>query len=379
MLVSYLLDKSIVSNPRLMTTYSVNHNQSGGPTLTNVTRIGRQVVKFGIIALVAMILGRALVSAAITYYRAMNPPPPPPPTVGFGILPSPVFPDQDDIEKPIQYILETPTDRLPEFGDRAKVFLMPKSHPSLIADERAKSIAASFDFVFEPEILDTRTYRWTRSQPLLTTFELDIVDLHFSLQADFFARPELLLGSELPTGTQAVNQIKSQLDRANLLAPDLATAAGEILYLKSVGGELQEAVSPSDADFIHVDLNRVPIDGQYRMFTPGGYQGIISGLVTGALARNRNIIQLESFYSPVEYSQVHTYPLRTAQSAWQVLQAGEGYLAEHNGGETAVIRSVQLGFYDSFEKQDYLQPIYVFEGDQDFLGYVPAISPEYLQ
>jgi len=37
-----------------------------------------------------------------------------------------------------------------------------------------------------------------------------------------------------------------------------------------------------------------------------------------------------------------------------------------------------LGYFDDFQFQPYLQPIYVFAGDDDFLGYVPAISSEFV-
>jgi len=38
---------------------------------------------------------------------------------------------------------------------------------------------------------------------------------------------------------------------------------------------------------------------------------------------------------------------------------------------------VYLAYYDAGVPTDYYQPIIVFEGDQDFLAYVPAIASEY--
>jgi hypothetical protein len=38
---------------------------------------------------------------------------------------------------------------------------------------------------------------------------------------------------------------------------------------------------------------------------------------------------------------------------------------------------VFLGYYDDFAEQEYLQPIYVFVGDDNFLGYVSAIEAGY--
>jgi len=35
---------------------------------------------------------------------------------------------------------------------------------------------------------------------------------------------------------------------------------------------------------------------------------------------------------------------------------------------------VYLAYYDSLDPQTYLQPVFVFEGDDDFLAYVPAVE-----
>jgi len=62
-----------------------------------------------------------------------------------------------------------------------------------------------------------------------------------------------------------------------------------------------------------------------------------------------------------------------------MVQAGEGYIASGQNLERAVIRSVELAYFDDFEYQPFLQPIYVFKGDDNFLAYVSAIHPNYLE
>jgi hypothetical protein len=349
-----------------------------GPTLTDVTYIGRQVVKFGAIAIVVLIVGRTLLTAFVAYWKATHPEPPPPPTVGFGLLPGIKFPTNDE-GTPTRYTLETATGTLPSFGDRAKVFFMPKSSLSLLSDEKAKEIASQYGFVFAPEVLDSRRYRWTKSQPLESTLEIDIQSLNFVLKTNYLSRPELLSSKKLPDGSEALDRVKSMIKSVDLMSDDLATASGEVVYLKALGGEVSEAVSFSDADYVQVDLNRTPIDDQLRMFTPEGYKGSISGIVSGNFSGDQSIVQLEYNYHPVDYSEIHTYPLRTTDSAWRLLQSGEGYIAQKGTADTAVVRQVYLGYFDSFEEQQYLQPIYVFEGDDGFLGYVPAIDPKYVQ
>lgn len=352
---------------------------SSGLTLTQVTKLGRQSVLFGVIAVVSLIVGRVLLTAAVNYYVYLNPPPPPPPTVGFGALPTLQFPDKTQDEKPTSYQLETANGTLPIFSDRAKVFLMPQSSPNLLGDQKVKEIASQLGYVFTPEVLNARTYQWTRSQPLASTLKIDMQTLNLSIESDFLTRPELLANDVLPDNFEAVSKVRSLLNEATLLGEDMATASGEVSYLKALGGELVPAVSYSDADYLQVDLNRTPIDDLYRMFTPEGYRATVNAIVSGAFNDITGIVQLESHYHPVDYDQVETYPLRSTQSAWRVLQAGEGYIAQKGDNDTAVVRQVYLGYYDNYDEQPYLQPIYVFEGDGGFLGYVSALDPVYVQ
>lgn len=348
-----------------------------GPNLTSMTSLGRQAVKFGIIGLVVLIVGRTLATAAINFWKAANPPPPPAPTMGFGILPALQFPP-NLVTKPQSYTLEM-AGRLPSFGDRAKVFLMPRSSLTLSSDDKVRKLAAKYGFVFAPEILDSQTYRWSKSQPLESTLEIDAVNLTFELQTNFMSRPELLDDSQkLRTGAQATEQVKSFLSGNALLPTDLATASAKITYLKALGSDLQAAASLSDADFIQVDLDRYPIDSQFASYGPDGTKGAVHAIVSGGLKGSDSIVRMEYNYYPVDYLQVHTYPLRSTDSAWKILQAGEGYIANPGAGPTAVIRKVTLGYFESFTEQTYFQPIYVFTGDNGFVGYVPAIDPKLL-
>lgn len=354
-----------------------------GVTLTQATHFGRMAIKYGSIFIVVLIVGRIFLRSFLAFWRAVNPPPPPPPTVGFGVLPPISFPVQSADERPPSYRLETASGTTPSFGDRAKVLLMLRSTPNLLADQRAREVAAGHNFVFEPEVVGTNIYQWRRSQPLEMKLEMNIFNNDLKLSSNYLSKPELLSNNKLPGDFEAIDRVKNWLKSSDLLPKDIATASGEIVYLKSLGGEVKPAVSYSDADFIQVDINRVPIDGQYRMFTPEGYKGSVHAILSGAFPNSSDsIVELEFTYQEVDYQQVETYPVRSSQEAFRQLQAGEGFVANYepvDASDEVVIRRVSLGYYQADEEQDYLQPIYVFEGDNDFLAYVPAVSTQYIQ
>lgn len=354
--------------------------ETAGPTLTQITFIGRQTVKFGSIALVSLIVGRMLWGSFSAYWRATHPTPPPPPTVGFGSLPQIDFPDQDTADKPNNYTLQLPTGRFPDFGDRAKVFFMPTSSPSLLDDQNARQLAANLGFVFEPEQITATDYRFTKAEPLPTTLEMEIVTQRFEMTSDYLSRPELISDENLPAEAEAVGTVKSALSAASLLPSDMATVSGKVTYMRAVGSELEPAASFSDATFAVVELNRVPIDGQYQ-FTASDGQAPIRAVISGALSGRDSIVELKYHYQPLEYEQVHTYPIRTAQDAWKVVQAGEAYVVESLGQvpESAVVRRVSLGYFESDDEQMYMQPVYIFTGDDNFMALVPALDPRFLQ
>jgi hypothetical protein len=70
-----------------------------------------------------------------------------------------------------------------------------------------------------------------------------------------------------------------------------------------------------------------------------------------------------------------TYPIKTAQEAFDALKAGDGYITSYQGADTNIlISNVYLGYYLGEENQGYLMPIIVFEGQNNFFAYVSAIK-----
>lgn len=352
---------------------------NSGFTLTQMSYYGRQVVKFGAILLVTLIVGRTFWSAASSYWKATHPPAPPPPTVGFGILPPLNFPDQTAKDKPSSYQLQTANGGLPSFGDRAKVFFMPKSSASLLADQKVKQIASSFGFVFTPTTLNDRTYRWNKTQPIQATLDMDLWNNTFSLTTNYLSRPELLSNLNLPSDSEAITTVKSYISSGMAMPPDLAVATGSATYLKAVGTDVVPAISFSDAEILQVDLNRFPVDNTFLFYTPTGIKGIVHAVLSGGLKGKDQIVEMEYKYHAIDYNTVYTYPIRSAGAAWQILQSGAGYIAQKGTQDAAVIRDVSLGYYDDTEEQSYMQPVYVFQGDNGFIGFVPAVDPRWIQ
>ena len=97
-------------------------------------------------------------------------------------------------------------------------------------------------------------------------------------------------------------------------------------------------------------------------------------IYSGNSDKSKKLVEATLDHYPVEYESVETYPIISSAEAWEILEAGKGFVAYIDAGVTqAVVRKVFLAYYDSETPQHYLQPIYVFQGDNNFYGYVPAI------
>lgn len=347
-------------------------SKQSGPNLSRTTEVGRKVVKYSAILLVSYMVLSVVIRVSVAYYRYLNPPAPAPPTMGFNLLPPIDFPEEFSQDFPEELVISIPREKLSNFPNRATVYFYPKQSPSLLADERVRGIANKLNFTGEPEIMDVNSYRWYKYQPIDYVFEIDLVSYNFFLRSDFQTRPELLVSRAVPEEQQAVKSVKTYLSRIDLLPQDLATSSGEIRYLKSLAGELFEAVSLSDATFLEVNLNRASVDGQYKIYNPQVNRGIVSAIVSNALGAN-SILDLKYNYYPLDYTKPETYPIKSINAALAELESGEAYVASEIYLDEAIVRDVFLGYFEDYDYQPYLQPIYVFEGDDGFVAYVSAI------
>jgi hypothetical protein len=87
--------------------------------------------------------------------------------------------------------------------------------------------------------------------------------------------------------------------------------------------------------------------------------------------------QVKFFEKSLE--QFGVYPLRTGDEAYVDLQQGEGIVISNpQKRKDVIIRTMFLAYFDPDEYQDYLQPVYVFVGDDNFVAYVPAVTKQYI-
>ncbi len=340
--------------------------------------LARKSIKFGGIGLVVLIVGRVLLSAGISYWKVLHPAPPPPPDVKFGKLPKLEFPQTEQPQ--LNYKLETATGGLPkDLPGQFKVFFMPIKKASLLAYDAAKGVANKLDFIQDPKKLSETDYRWDASQPVPSSLTMNIITGAFVLDRRWQSDPGYLTPTIYYTEPQALDRIYNLLSRVELLPEDIKDGKDTIQYLKADKDQIVPAVSLSQAHFIQVNLYRKPVDG-IEVVNPSSSKGLISGILALQREDDRQFVNLSYNYFPVDLQRFASYPLIGVAEAWQRMQKGQGFIAGVKPSTTSVtVQSVSLQYYDSETPQQFMQPVYVFQGTSDFIGYVPAIADQWIE
>ncbi len=342
--------------------------------LTQAALITRRIIKYGAFFLVFLIIAQFAWKIGFGVYRKFYPEKPPPPTVAFGRLPKLSFPAQDGLPK-FSYVLQTPTGVLPTLSSVSTVYFMPQNKASFLALEEGTDKAQRLGFSQTATSISETIYKFQDSESPIS-LDMNIVNKTFSISYNLSKTPELLtLRPE--SAQEAINTVTSYLSRANLLPADLSAGRKTSDFIKIEGGALVRATSLSEANFIRVNLFRADYNN-LSVATPDRQRGNVWFLVSGDRSRDR-VIAGEYHYFPVSQDKSGTYPLKTAQMAWDELVAGQGFVIQppSTGSGQVIVRRVALAYYDSGRPQEFLQPVVVFEGDGDFVAYVPAITPDY--
>jgi len=344
-------------------------------TLTEASIMSRKGVRYTIYSIIVFIILRSLVISGIGLYKRIFPPPPVPATVAFGKLPK--LPLPNIVKKQISFTLETPTGAIPEFENLQNVYFMPKISSNLLSLDYAKENAKRLGFSEEPQQTTESLYKFAhRTVP--SSMETNIITGAFSISYDLSIDPTpISVHPSLPE--VAAQSIKSFLSGASLYPEDFVDGRIEHKFLKTEAGGFVPAISQSDANLIRIDLFRKPVN-ELPAVTNKTDESNVWFMVSGIKERGREVIAGEYHYFPVDESQVATYPIKSSSAAWEELTQGNYYAASYGStieGDGIKIRKVYLAYYDAGVYTEFYQPVYVFEGDKDFVAYVPAVTSDY--
>lgn len=345
-------------------------------TLTEVSYYTRRLIKWGGVVFFILLISPAVLRGIKRVYLILRPPPPAAPTAKYGRLPALAFPETNSDYHP-QYTLQTIDGKLPSLANVGKAYLVQINESRLLALDRFKPKAAILGFVQNPsEVVSGQTYLFTHPT-LPSILTINIISSQMSYRLDWTLDQNLYSAVNVPTNDQALIEAKAFLTNLDLLAPDLVSGKAQYTYFKATPPTLTPVSSLSEANFVRVNIYRSDLD-KLPFVATGGNKAPVSVLFSGANDRAKRVIEFDFQYSKILDNNYATYPLKSVDQAWNELQQNKGYVA-NPAGDNVIVRKIYLAYYESNSPQQFLQPVFVFSGDNGFLGYVPAITADFAE
>lgn len=329
-------------------------------TLSQTALITKQVITITIFALILGIVSFVGYKIWYAYYLANLPPVEEKPDIKFGLLTAPDFPPSSVSSSNFSYSIDTSTGNLPKVGvDKGfdkliKVYFVTKTFASLLSPEKSQNLAEKFGITTQPEILSETNYKFSQDTKTLTV-DLDNGNFTFIQEATPSAK------DNLDDDNKLVSDFENTLNTLGVLKEDLTKGRTKIIRLKTETAQI--SVWPSAVD-------NKPI------ITPQFDTSLIYAQVFNRANDLKNYYGLNFIYYPIDLSTYATYPIKTAEQAFEDLKNGKGVVVIEGEKPNISITSVYLGYYLSNNYNPYLQPIFVFEGPH-FVAYVSAISEQF--
>lgn len=301
----------------------------------------------------------------------------------YGSLP---FPSFEGALAPEQYrfTLDTIDGNYPNTTASANVYFIPEPKSTLAYLTKIDSLAQSFDFdtsIYKPQTLNEQ---WVKYEDESRILEANIKNYHFKyyyksvpeLQEIIEATPEAkftLLEREF------IETARMALSNRGAYPAHLAAGTTNTVY---------QRYDLSQKDFIAIKSGEFPQAVRIDFFRQDETLDILTPkyfdsqnyIILAPLNRYPQIVAAQYASFEKLASEPGTYPLITSKEAFKKLTQGEATTITVDPDATSriKIKNIFLGYYDPESYQPYLQPVFVFLGDHNFVAYLPAIKAEYL-
>jgi len=347
--------------------------------LTVTAYYTRKTIKLTVIFLMSFFILKSGFQVFKYYWRKFNPPPPPPPDTAFGKLPAINFPHEKG-KKPESFQLETINGSLPtDLPGATKVYFIPQIEGKFLSLDKTISLARAIGFQNPPEKISENIYRFRNSVKNIN-LKINVLTKNFEYSYSYLDDQTLINPPSLPSKEEATKTAKSFLRNMGKLTDELEEGEAEGSYWKIKEDHLIRAVAPAEADFIRIDIFRKKINDQYSIVSPWADKSLVSVLISGINIQSENVVEVKYTHFPVDLEKYATYPLKEINQAWEELKSGNFFLASSGDNQemkSVKVRKVSLGYFNPSTPTKFLQPIFIFQGDNNFWGYVPAILTEW--
>lgn len=343
--------------------------------VTNLTKKALGFIGLGIIGIIVLVI---IIQIGQNIKNSLFPTPPTPPNVKFGKLSAFSFPQGNIDGSNFTYTINTLSGSLPILPDRATVYKMIQPQPSFQSFQNASTLLNKIGFINKPTSFSDTTYQWTKDTPFFTKIIYNILTNNFMYTSNYATSPAILAAQQITDQQSAVTASTLFFSSFLPLPSDIDPTKAQTSIFAINNGTLIPAQSLSGTQIIRTDFFQNDINSLH-IYYPNYPKSLMYTLV-GSGDQQLQVVEAKYIYQGVDTSQSATYPIKTAAQAFDELKNNKAYIANYDGkGNTITIRDVTLGYYIGEQQQNYLIPIIVFLGDNNFYAYVSAIDDQWFQ
>lgn len=294
----------------------------------------------------------------------------------FGKIKKPVV--QKEINGQFSYTLDTVEGEPVSASESAKVYLIPPGNTRFGYREKIYLMAKNLGFntTAVKHKLVGKEASFADNKQQLT---IDVTNYNFSYQYQMATNESFLMNTVVPERSEIENKAIDFLKNIGRYPSELSQGKTNLIYLSYDAPTKTVSIvsQPSFANMIEVDFYRPDID-IFPIVSPS-YFNSQNYLVMVFQESGFKVVKAQVKFFEKSDQEVGVYPIKSGTVAWEELKNGQGTIVSAPTDKTSIkIKKMFFAYFDPDIYQDYLQPVYVFLGENNFVGYVSAVTNEYL-
>lgn len=350
-------------------------------SLTEASYYFRKIAPFAILGIIGVFILYYSIQLIILLFQLQTPKAPPLASIinpTFGPITKPVIPNSTS-SAGLTYILDTIDGVTVSATPAATVYFLPDAPARFGFRENVFLMAKNLEINTE-----LTKYELSGTQAIFSDAKnrltVDILNYNFDYEYLFLNQEDERLSNAYIPDVETINERSVEiLSKIGRYPGELARGKRNIVYLafNPQTDELTVVDKAANANLVEVDFYREEIDG-FPVATPR-YFNSQNYLVLLFDDLGTKIVKGKISFFERSNEQTGIYPIKSGDQAWEEFTKGGGYIVSGSEGLSQInIKKMFMGYFDPDVKQNYLQPVYVFLGENNFVGYVPALTNEYL-
>lgn len=346
-----------------------------------LTEFSYQIRKFGpfaVLGFVLFLIFFAIFQFVFTTARSRKPPSQPVFDIAFGPL------DQIEVENNVNYpqdakfVIDNIEGRPTTTTDSARIYFLPSANTRFgyLQTITLMAQAVGFDTRFVSHELEDAQAIFEDDTKKLS---VNIKSFNFEFKTNFEENPSIFDDPDIPAEQAVVETARNFLRRMNRYPDKLAQGPTSVVYLRydETIEDFEKVETANEANVVEVDFFRPDTDG-LPMVPPKYFNS--QNFVVIVFQKNGNkVIKAQVKFFRKDDETVGKYPIKTGDAAWDELVAGKALIVSSGQNTNNItIREMFLAYLDPATYQRFLQPVYVFLGDNGFVAYVQAVLDKHI-